>query len=205
MAMGKSKVANAALQAEKALHSCSPRCNRPPRANPNPERAEVRHTAFTGCLRPYRGQVRFTVTAPCSQLNGYPPRPVNAYSPRNGGGPRWGLPGPARGAGGRGVPFAARTGEANRLSALRRKFRRRPGPEPAGPPPLEFGGPATSSRGPSGPRSPSRDCWTAPRFAGTPTTTRPGTRSSQAFTDSARHGDTSPESFSFTRLRHNSR
>jgi hypothetical protein len=28
MAMGKSKVANAALQAEKALHSCSPRCNR---------------------------------------------------------------------------------------------------------------------------------------------------------------------------------
>ena len=24
-----------------ALHSCSPRCNRPPRANPNPERAEV--------------------------------------------------------------------------------------------------------------------------------------------------------------------
>ena len=28
--------------------SCSPRCNRPPRANPNPERAEVRHTAFSG-------------------------------------------------------------------------------------------------------------------------------------------------------------
>jgi hypothetical protein len=28
MAMGKSKVANVALQAEKALHSCSPRCNR---------------------------------------------------------------------------------------------------------------------------------------------------------------------------------
>jgi hypothetical protein len=26
------------------LHSCSPRCNRPPRANPNPERAEDRHT-----------------------------------------------------------------------------------------------------------------------------------------------------------------
>jgi hypothetical protein len=43
MAMGKSKVAHAALRAEKALHSCSPRSNRPPRANPNPERAEVRH------------------------------------------------------------------------------------------------------------------------------------------------------------------
>ena len=111
MAKGKSRVPNAALRAEKALHTCSPRCNRPPRANPNPERAEVRHTAFTGCLRPYRGQVRFTVTTPCSQLNGYPPRPVNAYSPRNGGGPRWGLPGPARGAGGRGVQCPARTGD----------------------------------------------------------------------------------------------
>jgi hypothetical protein len=52
MAMGKSKVANAALQAEKALYSCSPRCNRPPRANPNPERAEVRHAdALAGLFR----------------------------------------------------------------------------------------------------------------------------------------------------------
>src|SRR5437667_11496446 len=31
-----------------ALHSCSPRCNRPPRANPNPERADDRHTAVDG-------------------------------------------------------------------------------------------------------------------------------------------------------------
>jgi hypothetical protein len=52
MAMGESKVANAALQAEKALHSCSPRCNRPPRANPNPEPAEVRHAnaSWSTCL-----------------------------------------------------------------------------------------------------------------------------------------------------------
>jgi hypothetical protein len=32
------------------LDSCSPRCNRPPRANPNPERAEVRHAEGTSAL-----------------------------------------------------------------------------------------------------------------------------------------------------------
>ena len=37
---------------------------------------------------------------------------------------------------------------ANRLSALRRKSRRRPGPEPAGPPPLELGGARYEFAGP---------------------------------------------------------
>jgi hypothetical protein len=50
-----------------------------PRANPNPERAEVRHTAFSDYLRPYRDQVRFNITTPYSQLNGRHRRPVNAY------------------------------------------------------------------------------------------------------------------------------
>src|SRR5262249_5281423 len=61
-----------------ALHSCSPRCNRPPRANPNPERAEVRHTAFSSRAGPYCGQVRFNVTTSGSHLTACHSCPVNA-------------------------------------------------------------------------------------------------------------------------------
>jgi hypothetical protein len=41
--------------------------------------ASDRHTAFSGCLRPYYGQVAFEATRPSSLLNGSHPRPVDAY------------------------------------------------------------------------------------------------------------------------------
>src|SRR5262249_54050945 len=49
------------------------------RTQPN---APLRHTAFSGYLRPYRGQVRFDVTTPWARLNGCDPRLVNAYHSR---------------------------------------------------------------------------------------------------------------------------
>jgi hypothetical protein len=39
----------------------------------------VRPTAFSGCLRPSRGQVRFKVLTPRSRLNACHPWPVHAY------------------------------------------------------------------------------------------------------------------------------
>jgi hypothetical protein len=45
----------------------------------------LRHTAFSDCLRPNRGQVRFEVLTLRSHRDGRPPRPVNAYPPETGG------------------------------------------------------------------------------------------------------------------------
>ena len=44
------------------LRCCALRYNPPPHACRNCQRAPVRHTAFSGCLRPYRGQVKVNVT-----------------------------------------------------------------------------------------------------------------------------------------------
>src|SRR5262249_30342642 len=52
--------------------------SRPTRAGVGNQRAEDRHTAFSGCLGPYRGLIRFNAATPCSCLNGCHPRPVNA-------------------------------------------------------------------------------------------------------------------------------
>jgi hypothetical protein len=48
------------------------RLNRPPRASQCTQPAADRHTAFSGCLRPYRGPIRFYAATPCSR----PPVPT---------------------------------------------------------------------------------------------------------------------------------
>src|SRR5262249_19102939 len=39
----------------------------------------ARHTAFRGCLRRYRGPIRFSAPISCSYLNGCLSRPVNTH------------------------------------------------------------------------------------------------------------------------------
>src|SRR5262249_26163876 len=58
---------------------CALRSSRPKSRTTNAQPAPARHTAFSSCLRLYRGQVRFHVTTSCSQLRGCHPRPVNGY------------------------------------------------------------------------------------------------------------------------------
>src|SRR5262249_43913308 len=46
--------------------------------------ASARHTAFSCCLRPYRGPIGFSAATSCSYMNGCLSRPENAYSPSAG-------------------------------------------------------------------------------------------------------------------------
>jgi hypothetical protein len=106
MAMGKSKVANAALVAfqnnqrvlgyrpTSALHSCTSQCNRPTRSSRSPERAEARHIVGNSALGvacaglidrrylPLPAVSRSPAVASMS-LHLCHPRPVNGYPPGN--------------------------------------------------------------------------------------------------------------------------
>jgi hypothetical protein len=59
------------------IAGCVLRSARPPLVSQDPLRAEVRHTAFSGCLKPCRGQVRLPVSTPRSSPNVCHSRPVN--------------------------------------------------------------------------------------------------------------------------------
>src|SRR6476619_4027869 len=67
------------LRSKFALSRWVLRSHRPRGGRRSAQPAPVRNTAFSGCLRPYCGQVGFKATPPCSQLDGCHPRHVDAY------------------------------------------------------------------------------------------------------------------------------